>query len=178
LPGRTPRDAVEAYARPIQETLSCLTGAILGYAGGSYASSTAHTLCFRNHPVGRLYGTELGLFFSQQYSVIQQSSGEQEWKVQTRGYMYRLDDENGKEIFSYHWHPDHDYPRHPHMHLKSGSGVSRRELWRTHMPTGRVAVESLALYLIDEFGVQSKHEDSRERISRNLEIFERYRSWA
>jgi hypothetical protein len=49
-----------------------------------------------------LYGTKLSLFFSQNYSLHQSSTGDQEWKVRTEGYIYRLDDEEGNEIFSYH----------------------------------------------------------------------------
>lgn len=68
------------------------------------------------------------------------------------------------------------------MHLKQGSGVTRVELTRSHVPTGRItgkiAIENAAPYLIQEFGVKLKSEERLETINRNPETFERYRTWA
>ncbi|HXA52717.1 MAG TPA: hypothetical protein VNV86_20515 [Candidatus Acidoferrum sp.] len=179
MPGRTPREAVENYARPIRETLACVTDAIVGYNGGVYPSDSKHTLCFVNSPVGRLFGTELSLFFSQNYSLQQASGGDQEWKVRTEGYIYRLDDENGSEIISFHWHPYRDLVKYPHLHLKrKGSGITRSELEQAHIPTGRLSIEAIVLFLEREFSVKPRGADWRERVEQNLEIFERNRSWA
>ena len=179
MPGRTPKEAVESYAQPIRETLACVTDAIVGYNGGVYPAASNHTLCFANAPVGRLFGTDLYLFFSQNYSLLQSSEGEQEWKVRTEGYFYRVDDEDGSEIICYHWHPYRDLVKYPHMHLKQkGSGITRPELERAHIPTGRISIETVVLFLEREFGVKPRGERWREKVERNLEIFERHRSWA
>ena len=52
----------------------------------------------------------------------------QRWHVSTAGYLYRLDDVEGNELVSWHWHTaTKDYP-----HLHVGSGVLDK---RTHLPT-------------------------------------------
>jgi hypothetical protein len=179
LPGKNPKEAVENYASPIRETLACVTDAILGYRGGVYVSPKNHTLCFVSAPVGRLFGTGLSLFFSQNYSVCQSSSGDQEWKVRTEGYIYRIDNESGNEMISFHWHPSPDLLKYPHLHLKrTGSGVNRAELEEGHIPTGRVSVEAIVLFLERDLGVKPKGDDWRARVENNMEVFERYRSWA
>jgi hypothetical protein len=176
LPGRTPFEAVESYAAPIRETLSCITKAVLGYSGGVYPSPTNHNLCFVGKPVARLNGTRLSLFFSQNYSLVQ--TVEQTWKVQTEGYFYRLDDEHSAEILSYHWHPQVPDEPYPHMHLKKGSGIGRSELQRAHIPTGRMAIENIVLFVVRDFGVEPLREDWEQIVRTNLEIFERYRTWS
>jgi hypothetical protein len=176
---RTPREAVERYAEPIKTTLLCVTDAFLGYSGGVYPSREAHNLCFiGSPPIGRLAGTKLSLFFSQNYSIVQLSTAEQEWKVKTEGYIYRLDDESGAEIISYHWHPNSEYPRFPHLHLKKGSDVGREELKRCHIPTGRVSIESVVEFLIKEFHVIPRYSDWRDVIEENRRRFEIHRTWA
>ena len=54
------------------------------------------------------------------------------------GYLYAVEDQNGVEILSYHWHPASP-PDTPHLHLGHGSGVRRAELLSgAHLPTGAV----------------------------------------
>jgi hypothetical protein len=179
LPSRTPREAVERYANPIKYTLLCVTDAILGYSGGIYPSPKDHNLSFVNSPpIGRLSGTGLSLFFSQNYSIAQSSAGEQDWKVKTEGYIYRVDDESGAEIMSYHWHPSTEYPKFPHMHLKKGSEVGRGELTRCHIPTGRMSIESVVEFLIKDFHVMPRYPDWRDVIDENRTAFEKDRTWA
>ena len=179
MTGRTPREAVELYAEPIKHTLLCVSDAILGYGGGVYPSSHFHNLSFiGNPPVGRLSGTKLSLFFSQNYSINQSSTGKQEWRVKTEGYIYRLDDETGSEILSYHWHPLNDLSQLPHLHLKKGSAIGRDELKRSHIPTGRVSIESVAEFLVKEFKVMPRYPDWNEVIERNRSDFEMHRTWS
>lgn len=178
MPSRIPREAAQRYAAPIKETLLLVTDAILGYGGGDYPSPDPHTLSFISKPpVGRLEGTRLSLFFSQEYSIIQSTLSEEDWRVRTEGYYYRIDDEDGSEIMSYHWHPQKP-PAFPHMHLKKGSEVGREELKRCHIPTGRMAIESIVEFLITEFHVMPRYPDWRDVLEKNRSEFEQYRSWA
>jgi len=150
---------------------------MLGYFGGVNVREKTHHLSFVGKPpLAQLSGTELFLFFSQNYRIVQCSHDDQAWKVSTTSYFYRLDDEEGNEILSYHWHP-HSAPAYPHLHLKRGSLVGRAELQKTHMPTGRVAVESVVEFLVETFNVVPLEEDWEHIVLRNLRQFEANRSW-
>ena len=97
--------------------------------------------------------------------------------MKTEGYVYRLDDESGSEIMSYHWHPS-TLPTFPHLHLKRGSGVDRQELTRCHIPTGRIAIESVVEFLIRDFNVMPRYTDWQDVIEENRSQFEKHRTWA
>lgn len=176
MPGRTPGEAVEAYTEPIRQTLRCVTDCFIAYGGGVYPTGKVNTLTFVNEPIAPLHGTRLGLFFSQRYDFQQESEGEQLWKIRTRGYIYTVYeccDEHPTEIFAYHWHPDQSVAV-PHVHFKKGEPLIRR----THLPTGRISIESIVEFLIRDLGVTPRVADWNAIIGRNRDLFEKYRSWS
>jgi hypothetical protein len=171
---RTPKEAVERYAEPIRTTLTCITDAIVSYRGGVYPGKI-HSLSFLNSSsIGRLFGTDLSLFFSQRYSL--QQSSENEWKIKTEGYWYTVKDEEDKEILAYHWHPVDQPYKEPHLHLKM-LAPSRGEFARAHVPTGRISIETLALFLIRDLYVKPHGTDWQAVIQRNHDLFEQSRNW-
>jgi hypothetical protein len=175
VPGRTTGDAVEDYTQPIRETLRCVTDAIIAYGGGTSPSTQTNTLTFVSDSVAPLNGSILGLHFSQRYNFYQ-DSGDQLWRVRIRGYIYTVYDLTGEapeEIFSYHWHPESSVTI-PHVHFKKGEKL----ITRTHLPTGRVSIESVAEFLIRDMGVKHRRNDWESVIVRNREKFEQYRSWS
>jgi hypothetical protein len=175
VPGRTPGEAVEAYAEPIRQTLRCITHSIIGYGGGVYPTGKVNTLTFVNETVAPLKGMVLGLNFSQRYDFFQDSL-EQSWKIRTRGYIYTVYDtreEHPREMFAYHWHPHLPNADHPHVHFSIGD----HEMKRAHLPTGRISIESIAEFLIRDLGVEPTHQGWKDILKRNRDLFERYRSW-
>lgn len=173
--GRTPGEAVEAYAEPIRQTLRCVTNSILSYGGGVYPTGRVNTLTFAYDAIAPLYGTKFGLHFSQRYEFLQDSRGHQLWKIQTRGYIYTVYDyseDDPREIFAYHWHPQQTVTI-PHVHFKRGEP----HISRTHLPTGRISIESVVEFLIRELGVEPGRKDWHAAISRNRDAFEQNRSW-
>ena len=114
-----------------------------------------HVLTFNAVPsTAKLNGTDLAMFFSQQYSLIQITKSD--WRVKTEGYIYRLDDEQGQEIISYHWHPLTGNIVYPHLHFKRTPYL---QIQKGHVPTGRIAIEFFVKYLIDDWGVKPLRED-------------------
>jgi hypothetical protein len=174
VPHRTRGEALEAYTQPIRETLRCITKGIIGYGGGILPAGQICTLAFLHEPAS-LHGTDLGLFFSQRYTFHQDST-DQLWRVRIRGYFYSVydrQDERYSEIFSYQWHPDLDV-KIPHVHFSKGEELIRR----THLPTGRISIESVAEFLIRDLGVRPGRDDWEDLIARNRESFENNRSWS
>jgi hypothetical protein len=176
VPGRTTGEAVEAYTQPIRETLRCVTDSVIAYGGGTSPSTRVNTLTFVADPVAPLHGSTLGLHFSQRYNFYQDSTGTQSWRVRIRGYFYTVFDwteKEPKEIFSYQWHPDASVTI-PHVHFKKGE----ERITRSHLPTGRVSIESIVEFLIRDMDVKPKRNDWEDVIVRNRELFEQHRSWS
>jgi hypothetical protein len=114
----------------------------------------------------------LALFFSQCYSL--ENISRREWKVKTEGYTYRLDDEDGRELLAYHWHP-WTPPTFPHLHLKRAT--TRPELQKAHIPTGRVSIEHVVRHLISDWSVPPRREDWESVLDENERLFTTYRTW-
>jgi hypothetical protein len=170
VPGRTPGEALEEYTEPLRQTLRCVTDSFIGYSYGRIGNLT-----FVNEPIAKLRATELGLSFSQQYRLIQ-TEDTQLWRVQTRGYFYTVHDcsaDYPQEIFSYQWHPQSSVIF-PHVHFKKGEP----RITRTHLPTGRISIESIVEFLILDLKVRPASDDWSEIVTRNRGIFEKYRSWS
>jgi hypothetical protein len=78
------------------------------------------------------------------------------WKTSTRGYLYGLDDDQGREIIGFHWHPaGRSAETAPRFHLGAGARVGRPELTvDAHLPSGRVSVEEMLRMAITVFEVK------------------------
>lgn len=72
------------------------------------------------------------------------------WKVSTRAYRYRIDDNDG-EVASWHWHPSsRGAVRDPHLHISHGP------LAKTHLPTRRVGFEAVLRLLLVDLGAHAR----------------------
>lgn len=186
MPGRNPREALDAYMRPISESLSCIIdtsthGLVCSTFNVRGAHPDARQISLQS-PTGvvHLVDTQLTLYFQQSFHIVQPEAGRATYyKVKTDSYIYRVDrllsrDER-EEVVSYHWHPhvadDVDFP-HLHIHATDHPQVDR-----IHFPTGRMSVERLVQFLIRDYDVRPRRQDWREIIKQNLEIFEKYRTW-
>jgi hypothetical protein len=114
-------------------------------------------------PTPLLTDDDLLLVFRMFYHVVEDTTERGAWKAAVTTYNYSLRDHDHKEILSYHWHPDTpnsvDFP---HMHLGAGTGMTRQELFRAHLPTGHIALADMIRLTIIEFGVQALRGDWRE----------------
>lgn len=70
--------------------------------------------------------------------------------VKTTGYHFGFLTQTGLEIVVYHWHPTTPSAIWPHLHLGSGAGVTRAELYKVHIPTGEVTWSEV-IALLDEW---------------------------
>jgi hypothetical protein len=113
------------------------------------------------------------------------------YKVQTAAYYYALEDQDGREILAYHWHPSQ--PQYPHLHVGPGAVDSqwlaaverspqtnalRPDLMGAHLPTGRIALEDVVELVLDQFQVAPKRARHwRQTLTRSRAAFERTRTW-
>ncbi len=173
MPGRTKDEARENFANPIRQTLSCVTTAPAEYS----FSRGYETLTLRGGIPVALQATDcvpVSLGMVHLFTVEEQNMGE--WKVRTQGYAYHVHNQHGQLMFCYHWHPWRSQ-RYPHLHIKYGSGVLRPDVQRAHFPTGRVAIETVILFLVAGFHVSPVRGDWQGIAESNLERFENWRTW-
>ncbi len=99
-----------------------------------------------------------------------------EWKVKTDGYAYTItaDEALSQEVFAWHWHPN----SRPDTHLHVGRG--NREFGsfgKMHVPCGRVSVEEVVLFAINDLGVTPQRGDWEAVLGDSLSRFRQFRTW-
>jgi hypothetical protein len=189
---------VNAFKESLQQAVSCVTGTVITLSPDGYRPSTVpHRLVLGNGtPVtvtARLPTSEVrfGLSVLHAYRIIR-AAERGPWKVQTAAYQYALDDDDGREIFAYHWHPHVERVPYPHLHI--GRGAVRREITPdvllpighnalqpflpgAHLPTRRIALEDFLRLLIEQFHVVPARADWDRTLREARASFQAHRTW-
>jgi hypothetical protein len=178
LAGRTPASAVEAFVRPLQRALSCVTDAVLDVGGGYHPAGGPHAATLAGGlPVPLRGRTGVSLVVALQYQIVEEP-GARHWKVRIDAYAYQLLDGKEVEIVSYHWHPSgRSAVTWPHLHLGQASIGRPAILLGAHLPTGRIALEEVIRLAVLDLGVQPRRPDWSDVIRETQETFERWGSW-
>ena len=159
--GRTPTAAVHSLRDALQLALSCVTnGVLITSQGGHAPAAAAHMLSLQGSPVRLAGEARVALTVAHWYRLEEYIGVREPWRVQTTGYDYRLDGADGREIASYHWHPEGaSHVVSPHLHLGAGAGALRRELTRAHFPTGWVMLPEVLRLAVETFSVRPLRRD-------------------
>lgn len=109
---------------------------------------------------------------------LEEGKGERgPWKVSTLAYYHSLEDEDGREIVAYQWHPEQGSIDFPHLHIGTGVGASLGSVHKYHFPTGRVSLEDVLRLAIREFQVQPVRADWEEVLRETQAAYEAWRTW-
>ncbi len=163
--GRNPYGAIQSLRSALQRAISCVTPSVLtARSAGGYGPDSEHLLTLGSGEPVRMAGiAEVSLWLRHFARVAEHEGLQGPWRADTTGYYYSILDGEGREVIAYHWHPGRRSPiNFPHLHLGSGSGVSRNELQKAHIPTGRVELEDVLAMAIREFGVRPRRDDWAE----------------
>lgn len=168
MTGRTPAEAVRAFRGALQQAVSCVTADVLTVGRGGYAPAPfAHLLQLPSRPVRLAGEVRIALTVNHWYHVVHDAGARRQWRVHTAGYLYALDNWDGREIIAYHWHPIG--PSHvttPHLHLGAGAGTLRRDLAQSHLPTGPIPLMDVLRLAIEAFAVRPLRPDWSEVLER------------
>lgn len=169
LAGKSEHTAVRAFVAPIQRAISCFFKEQVRPTGYKSDQGIAE-LVFNNGEPAQFQGNSgLALELAQQYEIVH--AGDRHlgpYKVSTRAYQYSLvNADDDSEVYAYHWHPDSHHTI-PHVHAPPNS--------KTHLPTGRIAIEQMLL-LAYELGAQPIDPQWRRKIVGALDAFEEHRTW-
>lgn len=154
--------------------MSCITSAQLYVAGGKRPGETL-ALGLSEDPLllKTANGDRLQFLLAHQFRLVEDESG---WRVSTVAYDYRLNDDSGTEILSWHWHPaPMKGPDHPHLHVAAAQPGRH-----AHLPTGRVSIESVLRLLLTDLKVAPTRDhmsDFAEVLNASERDFIEYRSW-
>lgn len=102
------------------------------------------------------------------------------WKVSTRKYMYHVVRDDMTEVILFHWHPDGKSSQQlPHLHIGSSQLTPDAVVsHRTHVPSGRVSLESVVELLIREFKVVPLRSDWQDVLDEGRQRFLEWRTWS
>lgn len=174
MAGKTASKARDAFFKPIQRALSCVTKAQIhrppprgpGEQEGLTLSEDPIFVRTRQHD-------RVGLSIAQQFRLVETDDPERgPWKVSTLAYWYRVENDSGRELVSWHWHPlGHNAYEAPHLH------VGWPEYAKHHLPTERVSIEAVIRFLITELDVVPQKSDWAEVLDRAEAMFRRWRTW-
>ena len=120
--------------------------------------------------------------------------GHARYRLRTDAYRYRVLDEQERELLVWHWEPEGlGDRRRPHLHVAYGTGSAasinlptasgvgespfpQLDVPKLHVPTGRVLLEDVVRFLIEDLGVRGR--DGYDAILRdNVQWFLANQTW-
>jgi hypothetical protein len=175
LAARTPQEAVEAFLTPFKDVVGCITDegfvARIRRQGGPYPASGFATLARRSSQ------PPIQLTLTHSYYVVPEQGRRGPWRVRTAGWIYKIADAEGSLVLAFHWHPERSgRATWPHLHAH-GSHRSF-DLDRLHSPTGRVSIEAVVRFLIEDLNVITRKDDWRAILDAHERQFWELRTWA
>jgi len=186
--GRTPNQAGRNFTSPIKTAVACILRQPLsvytqdGYEiGKSIALSTTD---LDSQPVKTRNGT-LWIVIAISGKLIEDERQDRgPYRVTTTQYTFSIseDEEQSREILSYHWTPNADEGQRTFPHLHIGRAILDSK-YRSdpynyhsmHIHTDRVSVEQFILTLIEEFGVKPANPRWHSVLHSSHGTFARYR---
>jgi hypothetical protein len=175
----TPRKAFERYTEQLKQVLHCVTADTI-LVPAHLPADTDLNFAFDKNPA-RLKGCDLALFFRQKIMIIRDPQQPEYWKVTTLAYQYSFERwTDRQEIVSFHWEGDGSHKR-PHIHIgwvSSGEGAFLGP--KSHVPSGRVSIEDVVSYLIEELEAKPTGPFKtkwKTVIDTTRTLFERVKTW-
>jgi hypothetical protein len=104
------------------------------------------------------------------------------WRMHTLEYKYEVwepqPDRTNKPVIEWHWHPNPvtsenmDY----HVHVRATEAICGVASRRLHIPSERVAFESVVRFIMKDLHVRPRHDDWERRVDDALAAFQKYRT--
>jgi hypothetical protein len=180
--GKTPKQAVLNFVAPLREALGCVTASGIALRG-SYVVGELYGLTVNaGEPVIVYRASAQGhmrLSISQHYRIVEAEGDRGPYKVETRGYMYSVENDASQEVIAFHWHPEgSSHVALPHLHLGYGAQIGLTELTEAHVPTGRISMEEFLRFAIETFQLRTRRTDWRSVMNRTNALFKKWQTWA
>jgi hypothetical protein len=177
LAGRNPEEAVRHFLEPLKAVVGCVTVEGFVTRRSDRHGDERRTAAFQEGfaILDRGNGQSFKLELYHRYTVTAAEGERGPWKVSTAEYIYEVADESDVPIVEFHWHPESGRIAWPHAHAY-GTRDSLT-LHKLHLPTGRVSIESVVRFLIEDLDVLPIRDDWDEILKAREVAFKQYRSW-
>lgn len=179
MAGNNPRQAVQAFFKPLQHVLSCFTDAVITHKGDYKVNGGPYALTVgTGHRTDKfkLPGSDFHFSVLMNYTIVNATADRGPYKVKSTAYFYSLEEDGGKEILTYQWHPTKTC-MFPHIHLGSSSKLGSKTLNKLHIPTGRIALEQVLRLAVEELGVKPIKTGWSDILCKAQGGFEKWRTW-
>lgn len=186
MPGRNPPSAVRAFVDPIQRAATqVIDTAIYQFRAlpvernAKLTVGTGLKATFRGpNPTPFRDRPDVTLHAVLDLEIIEDTGAnraDERFRLTTRQYIYKLTAKD-KGTFGWHWHPEVEDGQPaaatvPHVHVYD----TPQE--RLHIPTGRVTIEDVFLFAVQEFGVKTRDTDGIAAIEATRGRHVDHRSW-
>ncbi len=143
---------LDEFAATLQRAVACVSPAVLVQARSS--PGAPYHLSFRDRFVPLQGRHRLALSVLHAYELRGRAEAPGSLVVRSAGYWYQLRERNGAEVIACHWHPTgHGQVPFAHLHLAGQADTVTIDRKR-HVPTGRVSLEAVVRFAIEELGVR------------------------
>jgi hypothetical protein len=181
ITGSSPRECFATFRGHVAGVVGKLLGPavhvrLVGVPGSEAAYLEHGNAPFETIPLESRFG-RVHFFFRQ--SLVAERQGRRDWRLSTRRYWYRLQNEPGKAAAVLRWEyvsaRERDYAgnRYCTHHLQSVAavplGMGELSFEKAHVPTGWVTFEEVFRFLFHELGVEPKCGDEWDRELRDSE---------
>lgn len=176
-------EAIQEYTTELQKIISCVASEVcyvFPNANGrlSLAWSSGEPLQSEPLKLLRTDGNSLYIDINQEIEDPRPANKE---SVSTRFYLYSILDADRNDLIGFHFHPElnEDPVQYPHVHVYADADkrFSFLNLHRRHIPSGRVALEDVIHWLIDELKVKPLREDWEKVLTATREKFKSKQTW-
>jgi hypothetical protein len=172
-------EALQNYTSEIQQIVSCVSDKVFYVypkGGGRQLLTCASGGYFR---VTRRDDSHLFIDINQE---IEEPTETNEYRVSTRYYLYSIADSDQNDLIGFHYHPElnEDPVLYPHIHAYANKDERflPLNLHRRHIPSGRIALEDVIRWLIDELEMKPNRDDWDAVLTSAREKFKSNQSWS
>lgn len=182
----TPREAVERYVTPFRDAIHCIAhGTLITSQERVYRINEVYSLILNNSdPVQLRSSPAISLSAGQRFRIVRDDDLERgPYRVHTVEYWYLSAADDDREMLTFHWTPEavgRGQKTYPHMHvgpalLAADSPIFPTTFHKKHVPSGRISIESVARFAIEELSVSPLKLDWSDILDHRQGEFDQYR---
>jgi hypothetical protein len=172
VPGRNAPTAWRAFVEPIERAVGAVDLTIR--LKSKVVTQDLYILSSGDPGISlqRTSGHLLHLYFALNLRPVEEEGGA--WRMTTLRYDFALRDRDST-VFSWQWHPRsrRSPVGWPHLHLPEGTRFGTK-----HVPTGRISLEDLLIFALDELDVRPSYENARSVLEDVAMKHKEHRTWS
>lgn len=175
--------ALTEYQRLIGRVLNCIANTWVYSATTLSDEYMLLAAPADQNPRTRVPGSLLRLRRGQETLLLQASQrfqvfDEDNFRISTVRYIYVIWSPRPNErIIDWHYHRRQNESFEAHLHIRDDSRTTNHQLVNRHIPTGRVPLEDIVRFAIEELNVEARDTNWRNVLEETEAVFRENRTW-